>query len=112
MVFRIDTDDPDRSANRITDLYRSLAIAIVSVDNISSACVAEHERAQQLANRIRELCVELERLLAVADEGDESSKSLLPRRIGVVEREIQMLIGNVQALLGRQLDRVESGWKR
>jgi hypothetical protein len=112
MVFRIDTD-PDRSAARITDLYRSLTVAIVSVDNISSSArVAEHERAQQLANRIRELCVELERLLAVADEGDESSKSLLPRRIGVVEREIQMLIGNVQALLGRQLDRVESGWKR
>ncbi len=111
MVFRIDTD-PDRSAARLTDLYRSLTVAIVSVDNISSARVAEHERAQQLANRIRELCVELERLLAVVDEGDESSKSLLPRRIGVVEREVQMLIGNVQALLGRQLDRVESGWKR
>jgi hypothetical protein len=111
MVFRIDTD-PDRSAARITDLYRSLTVAIVSVDNFSSARVAEQERAQELANRIRELSVELERLLAVADEGDESSKSVLPRRIGVIEREIQILIGNVQALLGRQLDRVESGWKR
>jgi hypothetical protein len=111
MVFRIDTD-PDRSADRITDLYRSLVITIVMVDNISSVRAAEQQRAQQLAIRMRELCIELERLLAVADEGDESNKSLLPRRIGVVEREIQMLVGNVQALVGKQLDRVESGWKR
>lgn len=111
MVFRIDFE-PDRSADRITDLYRSLAVAIVLVDNISGVSAVEHERAEQLANRIRELCVELERLLAVADEGCESSKSLLPRRVGVVEREIQMLIGSVHALLGSKLDRVNSGWKR
>src|SRR5580698_11449674 len=109
MVFRINTD-PDRSAARITELYRSLTVALVSVDSISSSRVAAHVRAQQLAMRIRELCVELERLLAVADEGDEPGKSLLPRRIGVVEREIQMLIGNVQALRARQFDRVELEW--
>ncbi|NLP65562.1 hypothetical protein [Paraburkholderia sacchari] len=111
MVFRIDTD-PDRSADRITDLYRSLTVVIVAVEGFSSARSSEQERAEQIAAQIRALCAELERLLSVADDGDDVSKSLLPRRVGVLEREIQMLVGRAQALVGSQLDRVDSGWKR
>lgn len=108
MVFRIEAD-PNKSAERFTDLYRTLTVAIASVEGFSAARKAEQERAEQIATQIRALCAELERLLAVADDGDDVSKSLLPRRVGVLEREIQVLVRKVRALVESQLDRVDLG---
>ncbi|MGP8437821.1 hypothetical protein ACT2FY_39020 [Paraburkholderia fungorum] len=104
--------DLERSTDRITNLYRALTGAMVTVETFSCAALTERKQAEQLATQIRQLCMELERLLAVADEGDDALRATVPRRIGVLEREIQTLVGKVQALAGRQLDRVDTGWKR
>ncbi len=102
----------ERSTDRITDLYRSLTATMVTVETFPGAVIVEHKQAEQLAAQIRDLCMELERLLAVAEEGDDASRATVPRRIGVLEREIQTLVGKVQTLAGRQLDRVDTRWKR
>lgn len=113
MVIRSAAEfDLERSTDRITDLYRSLTAAMVTIETFSSAAIAEREQGEQIAAQIRDLCAELERFLAIAEEGDEANRATVPRRIGVLEREIQTLVGKVQALAGRQLDRVDTGWKR
>lgn len=101
-----------RSVGQITGLYRSLAVAIVSVEAFSSDEAAELRQADQIAARIRVVCSELEHLWAVVEEGDEDVRANVPRRIGVLEREIQTLLGQARSLGAGRVNRVDTGWKR
>ena len=111
MIFRIDIDR-EKSVGKITDLYRALVVSVARIESASWGHHANMKRAEELAVRLRCLCIELENLLSVAYEGDHVAQSQLFRRIAVIEREAETLTRKLQALQSGDLYRVETGWRR
>ncbi len=112
MVFRINSE-PNQTTDRITDLYRSLTVALGSIELSSTEDLAIALKAERFAEKIRDLCYELEKLLDLCDSESADDDSGLSRRVRILSREIQTLIGSVQALATEnRSNRVDSGWKR
>jgi hypothetical protein len=113
MIFKANPE-PHCPTDKITDMYRSLSVALGMVDGINGVDGHSTETAHQFALQIRTLCCELEALLEVADGNDSGGvDSALMRRLRVLDREIKMLLGNVEGLFaGKQFNRVDLGWAR
>jgi hypothetical protein len=112
MVFRINFE-PNQTTDRITDLYRSLTVALGSIELSSSEDLAIALKGKRFAEKIRDLCYELEKLLDLCESEGTDDDSGLSRRVRILSREIQTLLGSVQALVTEnRSNRVDSGWKR